>query len=493
MLLVLLQQMRRDRIILPIWVLGTAALSAVTVAAAANEFGDATGRAQILAVALATPALLALRGIPNGDELGSAVHFQSFAWLALTLGLMNVFLATRHGRADEEKGRRELVLAAPVSRMTPAVSALLLAVLANLAYAVLAVLGYQAGGLPLEGSVLSAVCLALIGLVFFGVGSLAGELAATTRAASGIGVVVVLVAYAFRAAGDALGTPDVAALTLDPAWPSYLTPIGWGQLALPFTADRWWPVAVLAALAAVLVAVALVVHSRRELGASLLAERSGRPAAPATLRGAFGLAWRLQWPSMLGWTIGSAALGIALGSLVTAVSQLDFSANPSLQAILQSLGRTDQTDVAKALIPALTAMVGSLAAASGVQAVLRAREEEVAGRTEAVLAGAVSRFAWTGAFLGVAVLTVAVVLLASGAAAAAGFAVAGNDDFVWLALGQCLVQAPAALTFVAVAALAVAALPRVSVGIAWGLFGVGVVIGYFGQLMDLPDWLQQAS
>ena len=222
---VLLQQIRRDRVTLPIWILGTVLLIVAVGSAGVREYGDAEGRTTILSVALATPALLALRGIPNGDSLGSAVHFQSFAFLAVTIGLMNVFLATRHGRADEEKGRRELLLAAPVSRLTPPLATLVLAILANGVFAVLATLGYLAAGLPAEGSVLSSIALATTGLAFFGVGLLAGELAATTRAASGIGVVLVLVAYALRAAGDALGTPDVENLTLEPAWPSWLSPI----------------------------------------------------------------------------------------------------------------------------------------------------------------------------------------------------------------------------------------------------------------------------
>lgn len=493
MLPILLQQVRRDRIILPVWVLGTAALLAVSAASVVNEYGDAEGRAQILTVALATPALLSLRGIPNGDSLGSAVHFQSFAFLAVTIGLMNVFLATRHGRADEERGRRELLLAAPVSRLAPAVATLVLAVLANTIFAVLATLGYVAAGLPSDGAVLSAVALAVTGLAFFGVGSLAGELAATTRAASGIGVVLVLVAYALRAAGDALGTPDVEKLTLEPAWPSWLSPIGWGQQTLAFTENRWWPVAAIGALAVVLIAAALVMHSRRELGASLLPERSGAATAGPTLRGTFGLAWRLQWPTLLAWTLGSALLGLALGSLVTAVSQLDFADNPQLAAILQSLGHTDQTDVARALIPALMVIVGSIAAAAGVQGVLRAREEEAAGHAETLLAAPVSRIGWLLSFAALGAVTVAVVLLATGLASAAGFAASGSDEFAWLSLGQCLVQAPAALVFVGVTALVVGLLPRGATGLGWGLFGAGVVIGYFGQVLQLPEWLQKLS
>jgi len=493
MLNVLLQQTRRDRVILPVWILGTAALLAVSAASVVNEYGDVEGRTQILTIALATPTLLALRGIPNGDSLGSAVHFQSFAFLAVTIGLMNVFLATRHGRADEEKGRRELVLAAPVSRLTPPLATLVLALVANAVVVVLAVGGYLSAGLPADGAVLSAIALGVTGLLFFGVGSIAGELAATSRAASGIGVTLVLVAYALRAAGDALGTADVAALTLDPAWPSWLTPIGWGQQTLAFTEDRWWPVAAIGALALVLVAIALAIHARRELDASLLPERAGRADAGPTLRAPLGLAWRLTRTGIAWWAIGAALLGLALGSLVTAVARLDFSDNPALAQILQSIGHTDQSDVARALIPALMTIVGSVAAAAGVQAVLRAREDEAGGRAEPVLAASVSRTRWLLAFTVIGVATVAIVLLATGLAAAIGFAVSGSDEFAWLALGQCLVQAPAALVFVGIAALAVAVAPPAAIGLGWGLYGAGVVIGYFGQLLQLPEWLQRVS
>ena len=92
MVRILLQQARRDRVTLPIWILGTALLLTTAATAVGSEYGDVTDRRGILAVALATPALLALRGIPNGDSLGSAVHFQSFAFLAVTIGLTRVYL-----------------------------------------------------------------------------------------------------------------------------------------------------------------------------------------------------------------------------------------------------------------------------------------------------------------------------------------------------------------------------------------------------------------
>jgi ABC-2 type transport system permease protein len=492
MLRILRQQVRRDRITLPIWIVGTALLLTVAASSVVSEYGDAEGRAAILKVALATPALLALRGIPHGDSLGSAVHFQSFAFLALTIGLMNTFLASRHGRADEEKGRRELVLATPVSRLTPLAGTLVLGLIANVLFGVLSALGYVAAGLDPAGAVLSATTLALIGLAFLGIGMLAGELTATSRAANGIGAVAVLAAYAFRAAGDALGTADVTKVTLEPAWPSWLSVIGWGQQTLAFTENRWGPVALIVGLAVVTTAATFAIHARRELGASLLPERSGRATARPLLRSPFALAWRLQWPTLLAWTVGAALLGSALGSLVTAVTGVSTD-NPQIVAILASLGHSDASDIARSLISALLVLVGVLAAAAGVQAVLRLREEEADGRLEGVLAAPTSRWRWILAFTLSGVVSVLVVLVVTGVTAAAGFGAAGDADSAWLSLGQSLVQAPAALAFVGAAALLVGVVPRAAIGVGWGVFGLGVGIGLFGGLANLPDGVIDVS
>ena len=128
----------------------------------------------------------------------------------------------------------------------------------------------------------------------------------------------------------------------------------------------------------------------------------------------------------------------------------------------------------------------------GAEQVL-AQQAGAAAHAESLLAAPVARIGWLLSFAALGAVTVAVVLLATGLTAAAGFAASGSDDFAWLALGQCLVQAPAALVFVGVTALVVGLLPRLAIALGWGLFGAGVVIGYFGQVLQLPEWLQKLS
>lgn len=489
MIRLLLLQVRRDRLTLTVWVLGVAFLLFVTAQSAQAEYGTSEGRRQILTLALATPALLALRGIPDGDSLGSAVHFQSYAFLAVAVGLMDTFLATRHGRADEAAGRRELLDATPVGRLAAPVATLLLAVVANAVFGILAVAGYAAGGLPLPGGVLSAAGLALTGLGCFGIGLIAGELMPTSRGANGLAVTVVLLAYALRAAGDALGTPNIAALTLRPAGVSAFSPIGWGQQLLPFTSPNVWPLWALTAFAVVAVAVGLAVHARREPGASIVPTRSGRPIGGVTLRGPLGLAWRLQWPSLVGWTVGAAALGGLAPSLVAAVSKQRVD-NATIRGLAAMLGHSDGA-LSSALLATILVFVGILAGAAGMQAMLRARDEESSGRAEAVLSGAVTRPRWLLSWLGMAVLTVVVVLLATAVAYAVGRSTQGQP--VGDGVAQTLVQAPSALALTAIAAVLVAGLPRFAVAASWIAFGVAVAVGLFGAALRLPDRLVELT
>lgn len=489
---VLALQLRRDRVVLSVWIVAIAVTLAGSAATVASEFATASERTTVLSLSLATPSLLALRGNPNGASAGSLLFFDVFTFLAVAFGLMNTFFATRHGRADEEQGRRELIAASPIRRSAPLVSTALLGLAADAVLSLLSALGFIAAGYGGAGAWVAAAALGAIGLCFLGIGMLAGELAATSRAANSIGVVAVLLAYALRAAGDALGTPHIAALTLDPGWPSWLSPIGWGQQTLAFTENRIWPVLLLLALAVAAGGTAFAVHARRDLGASLLPERDGRAIARRSLRSLLGLDWRLHWPSVLGWAVGAALLGVATGALASAADDL-VAGNAQVLTVLEQLSPSGGVDTAGLFIETVMIMIGMLAAAAGIQAVLRLRGEEAEGRAELVLAAPVGRVRWLGDSLIVGAVATSSVAAAAGLAAALGFAATGHSVNGWHALGQAFAELPAAVTMVAVAAVLIAVLPRISTLGSWVIFAAVIVIGLFGQLLKLPQAVRDAS
>ncbi|WP_375401705.1 ABC transporter permease [uncultured Amnibacterium sp.] len=490
MIRVLALQARRDRLTLTIWLLGFGVLAAGSVGAVGREFGAPTERVQVLRLALSTPTLLALRGAPNGGSLGSLTFFQVFTFLAVVVGLLNTFFVVRHTRADEEAGRRELIAAAPVGRTTPLTATLLLGLLLNVAVAVLGALAFSIAPLGAGAALGVGLTFGATGLTFLAVGLFAAQLAPTGRSANGAGVLLVLLAYALRGAGDALGDPDPQHLTLIPAWPSWLSPIGWGELSYPTTGGTLTPLLLDVALFAVLTASAAFLHDRRDLGASLLRTRPGRAAAAPSLRGPFALALRLQWGAALAWTIGAAVLGAVVGGLVRAVRPA--AGLPQVRAVLDSLGGAGGA-LTTVLVTAMLALVGVLAAAAAVQGVLRLRDEESSGRAEALLARPISRARWllTGAGVGAGIGLV--VVTGATAAMVASLATIGDGTGAVRAIGQGAAELPAVLAIAGGATLLTAGLPRIAVLATWTLTAIAIGVGLFGQLLDLPQGVQNLS
>ena len=486
-------QARRDRVLLAIWILGIALLGSAAAGAVGAEFADEAERAAIVALASANPAFLFLRGLPDGLSVGAVVYFQAFSFTAVLAGLMSTFLVVRHTRADEEAGRAELVGSTPIRRTTPLSATLTLGVLANALLVVAVAVGYVAGGLPPAGSLVAATAVGSVGLVFVAVTAIVSQVVQSSRASNGIAAALVGLGYLLRGVGDALGTPDAAFTRVTPAWISWLSPIGWGQATRPFTEASLTPLLLSATVFVVLVGSALALRSRRDLGSSLLPERSGRARAIAGGRSVLGLAWRLQRATLLGWCVGAAALGSIAGGLGPVVAEA-VAANPSLRDLIGRIAPGSDADITEVFAAALMGIAGVLAAAAGVQAILRLRAEEAEGRAELLLSTPVSRARWLGSSVIVAVASVLAVCTVTGFVV--GVAVSnssGDAGAVGQFTGAALAHAPAALVFVALTALLYAVVPRLSIALGWGLLVVGLVVGQFGELLRIPGWLQDIS
>jgi ABC-2 type transport system permease protein len=486
----LLFRARRDRIIVPVWVAATALLAYAGAAGVQTEFPTDAGRSAVLQLATVTPSLLAIRGIPDGASLGSYVYFQVFCYLAIMAALMSTFLVARHTRADEERGRLELVGATPVGRAAPLAATLLWGVVANALLGVLVALGLWGGGLALPGSWAAGLAAAATGLAFVGIAAVVAQLAPTSRAANGISAAIVGVAFVVRAVGDATGTPDAEAITVTSAWPSWLSPIGWAQHVFAFTRADLSPLLLSAALAVVAGGIALAVQARRDLGSSLLRERKGR--AEGRLRSTVGLAWRLQRSSVIGWAIGGFVMGSLAGTLAGSIADAgDITAQ--LQQILELFipgGKQQLTDM---LVIAVVGIAGILAAFAGAQSIIRARGEETDGRAELILASPVRRTGWLLGYVLVAVISAAVVALAAGLGAALSFVGAGDPGRFWSSIEAGVAQLPAACAFVALTTLVFAIIPRATVAAGWGLVTIGAFVGEFGALLGLDDAVRDVS
>ncbi|MFM9276192.1 polyketide antibiotic transporter, partial [Pseudarthrobacter sp. NKDBFgelt] len=423
----LLFQARRDRVALPVWILGITLLSFATSTAVATQFGDEAAQAAILTLAAANPAFLFLRGLPDGTGVGAVVFFQGYAFTAVLAGLMSTFLVVRHTRSDEELGRAELLGSVPIQRAASLAATLLLGTAANLVLAVFVAGAFIAAGLPAAGSAAAGAAVGSVGIFFVALAAVAAQALPSGRSANGAAAGLVGVAYLVRGVGDALGTPSADLLHVTSAWLSLLSPIGWGQRTRPFTSPDLAFLLVPLAAAAVLGAVSVMVRRRRDVGASLLPERAGRERAGVGGTSFVGLAWRLQRATVAGWCIAAGALGAVAGALGPAVTETVSSLGP-VKEMIERLVPGGQAGLIDVFVTALLGMAGVFAAAAGIQSVLRMRAEEAEGRAEILLSAPVSRARWLGANLFVAAVSAAVVSTTAGAAAAVGLAVSGTSD-----------------------------------------------------------------
>ena len=490
------QRLRRDRWQLVIWLLSIGALAAFSAASIQQTYASAAARLQLMRLAIADPTILVLRGLPQGSTLAALTFFEIFTFLALLAGLMNTFLAVRHSRAEEESGRAELVAATPAARLLPTVATVGHAVVANILLAAVTGLGFIAVGLPVAGSLLAGAVTAGAGLAFFGVGLLLAQVMSTSRGANGSAAAVVVAAYLVRGIGDATGTPIGDGTHLRAAWPSWLSPIGWGQQAAPYTADNGWPLLLQIGLAAVLVAGVFALQALRDSGAGLIAERPGRAAASPALSGMLGLAWRLQRPTVIGWTVGGVLAGLLAGALGSAIDS-SLADDPNLASIreaLRRIGAGGSGPLIDLFISAIFSIVGVLAAACAVQAVIRLRQEEQSGTAETLLAGPVSRIRWLFSFVTVGVSAVLLVLIAAAIASGLSAMAAGEDpSVIGTSVAAAAAQLPVALVYLGVLTLLFVVLPSWTVPVGWAALGLGAFVGIFGGLIQLPEWLRHVS
>ncbi|MGO4103635.1 ABC transporter permease [Leifsonia sp. YAF41] len=489
----LLQRIRRDRIQLIIWILGIGLLGLFSANSVEQTYGDETGRLGIIRLAVANPAILMLRGLPQGTSLDAFVFFEIFTFLALLAGFMSTFLAVRHTRAEEETGRAELIASTPAARTLPTVATLIHGVLANLVLGLVIALGFIAGGLDATGSLVTGAAVAAAGISFLGVGLLAAQFMITSRGANAVAAGLVGAAYIVRGLGDALGTASADGLTVTAAWPSWISPIGWGEHTGAYTQNDLTPLLLNLGLAAICVAAVFLLQASRDSGASLLPGRAGRITARPALSTSLGLAWRLQWPTLVGWCVGGAIFGLLAGILTKLIEQAAAN-DTTLQQILQKLVPGGQESSAQILITTMFSLAGILAAACATQVVIRMRQEEALGTAELVLSSPVSRVRWLVDYLVLGTVSIVLVLLVSAIVGALGIAASDNsgasagDMFAAAAA-----QLPAALIYLGVLALVFVLLPGLTIALGWTLVGIGVMFGVFGGLIGLPDWMRNIS
>ena len=475
--------LRRDRIKLPAWVLGTTLFvfyfntALPTIApteadlAAFSQFSEGP-----------VGAVLSGPGYGFDADLTYQVFFVGTygLYFLITAAIMNILLVSRHTRVEEQSGRAELVRASVIGRNAPLTATLVIALIANVALALLLGAATASFGYPAHGSMLFGAGVGAAGLAFAGLTALTVQVTEYSRAASGLAGAALGAAYLIRAAGDML-TEHGSLL-------SWFSLLAWSQQTRPFVDERWWPLLLSLGFAAATAAAGYALATRRDIGAGLTAPRPGRAGAAQWLRSPAALALRLQRASILGWAAALGVLSITYGLLVGPMTE---TFTEMSDVFLEVIG--GEEDLINGYLSFMAIYDVALVGIFAILAVQGLRGEESKGRAEPVLATATSRVRWFGTYLAVTAVGAIVILGVAGFTFGLGAAIsAGDAALTWDLTVAHLVRTPEALVFMAVAALLFGIAPR-AVPLAWAVLVYAFLTAFFGQLLDLPQWLFNAS
>lgn len=471
--------LRRDRIVLPLWIVLLVAISVSYV----QEYGDLFPTPESRVKYASNAGFITLYGELSGPSLGEFVTWR-LGFVPVMVGLISLLTVIRHTRVEEETGRRELLGATVVGRHAQLAAALATVLGANLVLAVLLALGMHSQDLPLAGSVAIGIVYAGTGWLFAAVGAVAAQLTASAGTARGIAIGVLGGAYVLRAAGDTSAHTDGPL-----AWLSYLSPIAWAQRIRPYADNRWWLAIVVLAATVALITIAFQLTVRRDVGAGLLPDRLG--PADGTMGSPLALAWRLHRGLLAAWTVGFALLGLLFGGVAKGVGDM-MRDDPSIQEMFQRMGGA--AGLIDSFLAGVMTLVGLIASAYAVQATLRMRVEESSGRAEPVLATATSRWQWAASHLVFSLLGPAVALLAAGIAEGLAYGVAIGDVGGQLPrlIGAALAQLPAVWVLAAIAIAIFGFFPQASMA-SWAGPTVCILIGLVSAGVSTAGWIRDIS
>ena len=325
-----------------------------------------------------------------------------------------------------------------------------------------------------------ALAMVATACMFLAVGALTSQLAATRRQAASFAAAFLGVAYALRMIADAgVGLHFMI----------WLSPLGWVEELQPLTAPQPLALVPIIAFTGVMAAAAVGLAGRRDVGASIVADRSRAEPHLRLLFGPTGLAIRLMRATVIGWGIAIAISGFLFGLIAKSASTT--ISGSSVKEVFSKLGATGTG--ADAVLGVCFLILAVLVAFVAAGQVTTTRSEESGGSLDHILARPVSRSSWLGGRL-----VVAVVVLLSGGIVGGLFAWLGAATqhsgvrfSTLLAAGVNLV--PPAITILGIGVLVFGVRPRLTSVVVYGLLAWSLLLVIVGGIGAVNHWVLDTS
>jgi ABC-2 type transport system permease protein len=478
--------LRRERINSTVWILVTALFKAFVVFIFENGIASDEASRMEMASVIENPAMVAMIGPAYGIEnytMGAMYTNMMLVFTALAVIVMNILFIVRHTRADEEKGRYEVVRSLPTGRMANLNAAMIAAVIINALMAIAVGLALFIAGdesMCFGGSMLWGALLGVIGLLFAAVAALFSQASSSSRGAIGYSMIIMGIFYMMRAVGD------ISMETL-----SLISPVGLISRAQAYVENYWFPVPVILMISAVIAALAYKLNGKRDIDQGLLPDKKGKAAAGKLLRTPFGLSLKLSKTPLI---VGIAVIfliGASYGSIMG-----DIEGFIETNEMYRQLMLLDED------FPMLLSFLGMINFIASLMAlvpmllyVLKAKSEEKEIRSELILATPVSRTKYLGGYVIIAFASSVILQLSTAIGLwLSGTAVLDNPADMPLGdlLAANLVYLPALWVIIGIAVFLIGFAPKAS-GFIWAVYGAVFFIGFIGRTPAFPDWFPKLT
>ena len=466
-----------------VWLMALPVVTGLMTALLAPGYGDTYASPEDLARAVTSAQVSDTSTFLYGRLSGTAGVVQVATWElgGLTCLVLSVVVALRSvalTRTEEDLGRAELLRSTGAGSIASLVGQGLVLVLQCLLLGA----GAGAGLLALEeaddtdaaayGTVLASTLLA-VACATLVIAQMVPDAAAGRAVALGV-VGLMYTGNGMRSSKDW-------------NWAGWASPFRLRTAVDPGGENSWGPVLIAVAASIMVLALAGVLTSHRDLGQGLV-QLPARRSPSLRVGGPLTLAVRLSRNQCLAWAfLVSLVAGVlvSLGADVVNLARQGGISGGSLGSLLAG------DDPGEAFLRYIGQLAGALATAQGVSLALRYSGDERSGRLEMVVSTGnrplrILLSSWLVAALGSGLT----LICATVAAGYVGRSELNTDmiDAVCLVAGQW----PAALASAAIATTLCGAWPR-GRGLAWAPVLAGLGVAQLGGVLDLPTWVRDAG
>lgn len=469
--------LRRDRVKLPLWILGIT-LMLLGIVNAYAEFSPQDMR-ELVTMASSSPGmrLLIAPVSPEGvTELGQFFLLRMSVIISVLIAMMSIQIVIRHTRNNEETGCAELIGSTVVGRYASLSAAIIVGMGANIILGLLIALVFIGSGLQVAGAFASGASFAALGIVFTAIAAITAQLSESGRGSSGLASLVLAVMALVNSLGNVMGTVNEGALGYKSAWPVWLSPIGWTQQVHAFGENNWWILILFVIVTIVLVRTGFILVNLRDVGRGMIAAKPGPKGAAKSLLSPIGLAWRLQGKTLYGWAVPIGVFAFIFGA-----------ASSEFASVWEDLEGFEHLSIPTELfLLTFIGLFASIIAIYTMQSILRMYGEENGGPLELTLATAVSRKEFVFSHVACSVLGSLGLMLvvALGITVSSGATSSDTFDYFKGAIYHFIALVSMAGVVLSIYGL----LPRVSKALSWVVVLGALFLGpFFGPMFNISE------